>query len=166
MAFTLDIAMTMAMLQLHHFYKLDNVCTLTRVGEYRKIPAFGLWSSLDLMLVFPCTPLLSSRYRLNPPYMFSIWSPQSSICIFHIVFISCPIRPTQLALYCNIGHQSIYQFSDLISLFVQRGCMQRQCLMALADAVLIGGRKTTLAPYLSVKQDEMIISKENAPLGA
>ena len=26
----------------------------------------ALGSSLDLMLVFPCTPLLSSRYRLNP----------------------------------------------------------------------------------------------------
>ena len=48
-----------------HFYKLDNVCTLTRVGDYRKIPSFGLGSSLDLILVFSYTPLLLSRYRLN-----------------------------------------------------------------------------------------------------
>ena len=30
------------------FYKLDNVCTLTWVGEYKKIPAFGLGSSVGL----------------------------------------------------------------------------------------------------------------------
>ena len=34
--------------RLHHFYKLDNVCTLTQVWEYKKIPAFGLMSSLGL----------------------------------------------------------------------------------------------------------------------
>ena len=69
MAIALDIAMAVAMAKLHHFYKLENVFTLTRVGEYRKIPVFGLRSSLgnslNLMLVFPCTPLLSSMYRLS-----------------------------------------------------------------------------------------------------
>ena len=53
----------MAMLKLHHFYKLDNVCTLTQLGEYRKIPAFGLGISLNLMLVFPSIPLLLFGYR-------------------------------------------------------------------------------------------------------
>ena len=48
MAIALDIAMAMAMAKFHHFYKSDNVCTLTRLGEYRKIPAFGLGSSLGL----------------------------------------------------------------------------------------------------------------------
>ena len=48
MAIALYIAMAMALAKLHHIYKLDNVCTLTRVGEYRKIPAFGLESSLGL----------------------------------------------------------------------------------------------------------------------
>ena len=59
-------------LKLHHFY-LDKVCTLTLVREYRKIPASvlgvpsgcALGISLNLMLVFLCTPLLSSRYRLS-----------------------------------------------------------------------------------------------------
>ena len=48
MAIALDMAMAM-----------DNVFTLTQAGEYRKIQAFGL------MLVFSCTPFLSSRYRLS-----------------------------------------------------------------------------------------------------
>ena len=60
-------------LKRHHFYKFDIVCTLTRVGEYRKyqhsvsvIPSgCAIGNSLDLMLVFPCTPLLLSRYRLS-----------------------------------------------------------------------------------------------------
>ena len=44
---------------------------MTPVGEYRKTPAFGLGislgpapgNSLNLMLVFSCTSLLSSKYR-------------------------------------------------------------------------------------------------------
>ena len=48
MAIALDIAVAMAMAKVHQFDKLDNVCTLTRGGEYRKIPAFGLGSSLGL----------------------------------------------------------------------------------------------------------------------
>ena len=67
MAIALDIAMAMDMA--NHFYKLDNVCTLTPVGEYRKyqysvsgVPSGALGNSSDLMLVFSCTPLLSSRY--------------------------------------------------------------------------------------------------------
>ena len=35
-------------LNLHHNYKFDNICTLTQVGEYRKILAFGLRSFLGL----------------------------------------------------------------------------------------------------------------------
>ena len=35
-------------LKLYHIYKLDNICTLTGIGEYREIPAFGLGSSLGL----------------------------------------------------------------------------------------------------------------------
>ena len=38
MTIALDIAMAMA--KAPSLYKLDNFCTLTRVGEYRKIPAF------------------------------------------------------------------------------------------------------------------------------
>ena len=48
MAIALDIVMAMAMTKASPLYSLDNVCTLTRVGEYRKIPSFGLGSSLGL----------------------------------------------------------------------------------------------------------------------
>ena len=48
----------------HHINNLDNLFFLTRVGDYRKIPVFGLGSSLRLNLQpHAGTPLLSSRYR-------------------------------------------------------------------------------------------------------
>ena len=52
----------------HHIYILYNVPSWTQVGEYRKIPAFGLRSTLVLCVrVLPQphanTPLLLSRYR-------------------------------------------------------------------------------------------------------
>ena len=58
MAIALDIAMAMA--KAYHFYRLDNVfvCTLTQVGEYRKIPAFGFGPSTSCWY-FPVLP--SSR---------------------------------------------------------------------------------------------------------
>ena len=56
------------------------VCTLTRVGEYRKyqhsvsgVPlGCALGNSLELMIVFPCTPLLSSRYRLSTLVQYNL----------------------------------------------------------------------------------------------
>ena len=58
------------------FYKLDNVSTLTRVGESRKIPALGHGSSLGLrppelpqhhdgISLHSPRALLSSRYSLS-----------------------------------------------------------------------------------------------------
>ena len=54
---------------------LDIVMSVPRqeeesTGKYQRsvsgVPlGCALGNSLDLMLVFPCTPLLSSRYRLN-----------------------------------------------------------------------------------------------------
>ena len=48
--------------------KLHIACTLTQVGSSGKYQHLGgaLGNSPDLMLVFPCTPLLLSRYRYNP----------------------------------------------------------------------------------------------------
>ena len=42
MAISVYKALAIAMANVHHIYKLDNVCALTRVDEHRKIPAFGL----------------------------------------------------------------------------------------------------------------------------
>ena len=56
MATALCVAMALWLwLKLHHFYELDNVCTLTQVGEYRKIPAFGLKSCLGSHIEYDCS---------------------------------------------------------------------------------------------------------------
>ena len=45
-AYATAMAMAMALAKATSLYELYNVCTLTQVGEYRKIPAFGLKSCL------------------------------------------------------------------------------------------------------------------------
>ena len=87
--------------KLHHFYKLDNVCTLTQVGEYRKIPAFGLGSSLGLRpweLPRPHAGIL-----LHSPPLVKVQTQYSEVLGSTMQYCTVQFRTVHCAVMCGVA---------------------------------------------------------------